>query len=179
MRRPLILLTVALAVSLAGCGSASSAPSAAGSTAAVAGATSAASVRTQVGGNGAYPADPCSLLTTAQVSSATGWTVSKGDSAGDTHSCTWLTAGGSVIVDDNEGPGLCDSGSSSALGITVTQISGLGTKACVIDATGLSANLTFYQGPLGFTVTVGGGNLSRSNLQAIEQKLAADVLSNL
>lgn len=134
---------------------------------------------TQVGGNGAYPADPCSLLTTAQVSSATGWTVSTGDSAGDTHSCTWGSASGSVIVDDNEDPGLCDSGSSSALGITVTQISGLGTKACIIGATGLSASLTFYQGRLGFTVTVAGGSLSESNVQAMEQKLAADVLSNL
>ena len=179
MRRLLILSTMVLAASLAGCGAASSSPSAAGSTAAVAGATSAASMPTHVGSNGAYPADPCSLLTTAQVSSATGWTVSTGDSAGDTHSCTWGATSGSVVVDDNEDQGLCDSGSSSALGITVTQLSGIGTKACIIAATGLSVNLTFYQGPLGFTVTVGGGSLSDSNLQTIEQKLAADVLSNL
>lgn len=179
MGRLLILLTLALAATVAGCASASSSPSTAGGPAEVAGASAPASMPAPAGGNGQYPSDPCSLLTTDQVASATGLTASTGDSGGDTHSCSWAASSGTVVVEDNEDQGLCDEGSSSALGITVTQLSGIGTKACVIAATGLSVNLTFYQGPLGFTVTVAGGNLAESDIQTVEQKLAADVLGNL
>jgi hypothetical protein len=116
------------------------------------------------GASGAAVADPCSLLTPAQVSAVVGLTVGAGDSGGDTHSCDWSHPDSNGVPDEqvllstNEDPGLCGEGSSASLGITVTPVSGVGDQACMQQASGLQAgdNLTFYKNGLGFSIGVSG-----------------------
>lgn len=140
----------------------------------------------QAGGKGTVGA-PCSLLTAAQVSAIIGLTVGPGDSGGDTHTCDWshLDANGvpdaQVLVDTNVQTGLCAGPSSSALGITVTPVPGVGDLACMTQAAGLSAgdNLTFYKGGLGFSVGASGKAVTAGNELAVDKALALDVLANL
>lgn len=134
---------------------------------------------TKLPDNAAYPADPCTLLTTDQVKSVTGLAVADGDSGGDTHSCGWVASNGQVLVTDNEDAGQCDVPSSSALGITVTKISGLGDKACITSMTGLGTILNLYQGSLGFSVSVTGEGVPDSSVQNVEKQLATDLLGDL
>jgi hypothetical protein len=139
------------------------------------------------GASGATIGDPCSLLTPAQVNAVIGMTVGAGDSGGDTHSCDWSHDDSSGVPDTqvllytNEDSGLCDTGSSAALGITVTPVSGVGDKACLTQAAGLQAGdtLTFYKGGNGFAVGVSGKTVNTSNELALDTSLALDVLSNL
>ena len=140
-----------------------------------------------VAASGVTVADPCSLLTPAQVSAVIGLPVGPGDSGGDTHLCDWShpdsngVPDAQVLLSTNEDPGLCDEGSSTTLGITVTPVTGLGDKACMAQAAGLQAgdNLTFYKGALGFSITASGKAANVANELARDTALAHDVLSNL
>ncbi|MFI5261251.1 MAG: hypothetical protein ACHQZR_01700 [Candidatus Limnocylindrales bacterium] len=179
-------LAVALAGFLVACGSSGAAPTT-DSGGGGGGATSppGPTASQASGGGGGSASDPCSLLTASQISSAIGLTFGAGDSGGDTHSCDWSHDENQlpttqVIASNNEDTGLCDEGSSSALGITVTQLSGIGDKACFIVATGLVSNLTFYKGSgRGWSVTAAGKNVTPANVQGIEQQLAQDMVGNL
>lgn len=149
-----------------------------GSTSAVTTAGAPAASQSTPGG-AAYPADPCALLTTAEVIGVTSLPVAAGDSAGDNHKCGWVATNGQTLVLDNVGPGQCDSGSSSALGLTVTKVSGVGDTACWIVLSGLPTNLTFYSRGLGFTITVTGAAISDAQAEAMERSLALDLLAGL
>ncbi len=190
---PVMLVAVAMASLVAACGSSASpspSPSAGGggasATAQPQGASQTATAQSS-GGGGATVGDPCSLLTPAQVTAVIGLAVGPGDSGGDTHSCDWShpDANGvpdaQVLLNTNEDAGLCDKGSSSALGITVTRVSNVGDKACMTQAQGLQAgdNLTFYKGGLGFSISATGKAANVSNELARDTALALDVLSNL
>ncbi len=181
-------LAVALAGLLVACGSSVSTPTAntggdggGGAAATTPGATSSPGG----GGGGASSNDPCSLLTADQISAAIGLPFGQGDSGGDTHSCDWAHVENQlpttqVIVDTNVDTGQCDEGSSTALGITDTPLSGIGDKACIVTMTGLNSVLTFYKGSgRGWSVTASGKNVTTANVQAIEQQLALDMLGNL
>ncbi len=140
-----------------------------------------------VAASGASVADPCSLLTPAQVSAVIGLPVGPGDSGGDTHLCDWShpdsngVPDAQVLLSTNEDPGLCDEGSSTTLGITLTQVPGVGDRACMTQAAGLQVgdNLTFYKGALGFSVSATGKAANVANELARDTALAHDVLSNL
>ena len=182
-------LAVALAGLLVACGSSvSTTTTGTGGTGGGGGGTTPGATASQGGGGGGgggSSSDPCSLLTADQISAAIGLTFGAGDSGGDTHSCDWAHIENQlpttqVIVSTNEDTGLCDEGSSSALGITVTQLSGIGDKACLTAMTGLVTDLTFYKGSgRGWSVTASGKNVTTANVQAIEQQLALDVLGHL
>jgi hypothetical protein len=180
-------LAVALAGLLVACGSSGSAPTPipGGGGGGGGGTTPGATSSQGGGGGGASSSDPCSLLTPDQISAAIGLSFGAGDSGGDTHSCDWSHDENQlpttqVIVSTNEDTGLCDEGSSSALGITVTQLSGIGDKACLVAMTGLVSNLTFYKGSgRGWSVTASGKNVTEANVGSIEQQLAQDILGHL
>ena len=178
-------LAVALAGLLVACGSSVSTPTT--GTGGGGGGTTPGATASQGGGGGGgggSSSDPCSLLTADQISAAVGLTFGAGDSGGDTHSCDWAHIENQlpttqVIVSTNEDTGLCDEGSSSALGITVTQLSGIGDKAC-LTATGLGTDLTFYKGGgRGWSVAASGKNITAANVGSIEQQLAQDILGHL
>jgi hypothetical protein len=180
---------LAVAVALAGLVSACSGSAPTGGTGAGATTPPVAAQTGGAGGTGAGAAavgDPCSLLTPAQVSAIIGLTVGPGDSGGDTHSCDWshLDQNGvpdtQVLVDTNVDQGLCAGPSSSALGITVTPVPGVGDLACMTQAAGLSAgdDLTFYKGGLGFSVGASGKGVTPTNEVAVDKALALDVLAN-
>lgn len=181
-------LAVALAGLLVACGSSGAAPTTNSGGGGGGGGTTPAATSSQGGGGGGgggSATGPCSLLTADQISAAIGLTFGAGDSGGDTHSCDWAHIENQlpttqVIVSTNEGTGLCDEGSSSALGITVTQLSGIGDKACLTAMTGLVTNLTFYKGSgRGWSVTASGKNVTAANVGSIEQQLAQDMLGHL
>jgi hypothetical protein len=181
-------LAVALAGLLVACGSSGVAPSTSPGGGGGGGAANSTpgTTGTQGGGGGGGSGDTCSLITAAQVSAALGQTVGPGDSGGDPHECDFahLNSDGlpdaQVIVNSNEDTSLCDEGSSSALGITVTQLSGIGDKACLTAMTGLVTDLTFYKGGgRGWSVAASGKNVTAANVGSIEQQLAQDILGHL
>ncbi|MFI5225295.1 MAG: DUF3558 family protein [Candidatus Limnocylindrales bacterium] len=181
-----LVVTVAIAGLVAACSSSGSpapSPSSAGGGASQAPAAQA----TGGGASGATAADPCSLLTPAQISAVVGIPVGPGDSGGDTHLCDWSHPDANGVPDaqvslsTNEDPGLCDEGSSTTLGITVTPVTGLGDQACMAQAAGLQIgdNLTFYKGGLGFSISANGKAANVADELAKDTALAHDVLSNL
>jgi hypothetical protein len=110
--------------------------------------------------------DPCTLLTQAEVSAALGVSVGAGSAAeGESHGCTWVYAPSNGVptaqanIDIEVGSSfasLCDVPSSSALGLTIVQVSGVGDGACFSTMAGLGAgsNLTFQKGGQAYTVSV-------------------------
>ena len=72
--------------------------------------------------------------------------------------------------------------SSSGLGISITQVSGVGDGACFIEMAGLAAgsNLTFAKGGQVFTTAVIlGPNATSATIQAANKSLALDALARL
>jgi len=138
------------------------------------------------GGGSASASNPCSLLTSAQISAAVGQTFGAGDTGGDIHECTWIHPNVNGLPDDqvlvtvNEGPGLCDEGSNAALGVTNTPVDGVGDKACVGSLTGLPAVLTFYKGGgTGFSVSASGKDIPLASQPAVDTVLAKEMAANL
>ncbi|HTS14903.1 MAG TPA: hypothetical protein VMH24_04490 [Candidatus Sulfotelmatobacter sp.] len=138
------------------------------------------------GSGGGSASDPCSLLTSDQISAAVGQPFGAGDTGGDIHMCTWIhpDANGlpldQVIVTVNEDTGLCDEGSNAALGITNTPVDGVGDKACVGSLTGLPPVLTFYKGSgRGYSVTASGKDVPLASAPGVETVLATEIVANL
>lgn len=138
---------------------------------------------------GTTATDPCALLTQAEVSAVLGVPVGAGSSASDPHECTWLYPPGGVpthqasigIVSGNTLAGYCDVPSNSGLGLTVTQVSGVGESACLTEMSGLAAgtNLTFLRSGRVFVTSVALPGSDHAALLAADTKLALDALARL
>ncbi|MGZ4296352.1 MAG: hypothetical protein ACXVVK_04810 [Solirubrobacteraceae bacterium] len=77
---------------------------------------------------------------------------------------------------------LCDHPSSSALGITIVQVSGVGDGACFITMAGLGAgtNLTFEKGGQVYSVSVDlPFGTPAATIQAADKMLALDAVARL
>jgi hypothetical protein len=164
-----------------------------GSTAATAssGATSGAGSTSAGTGAGSGTSDPCSLITQAEVATAVGVAVGPGSNASNSHECSWqFPANGvptvQVSIDTNINAstfaGICGVPSNPTLGITVTQVTGIGDSACYTEAAGLAAgnNLTFEKDGRAYSVaaTLGPTQTSAAQLDA-DKKLALDALARL
>jgi len=184
------LLTVgAVSLVLLACGSAASSPTTGGGTGAQGGGAS--SGPTVATGGGAV-GDPCALLTQAEVSAALGVSVDAGSAAeGESHGCTWVHASSSGLptaqanIDILVGTSfasLCNVPSSSALGITVVQVSGVGEGACFTTMAGLGAgtNLTFEKGGQVYSVSaVLPSGATDAAIEAADRMLALDAIARL
>ncbi|HLK89090.1 MAG TPA: hypothetical protein VKZ18_04295 [Polyangia bacterium] len=131
--------------------------------------------------------DPCTKLTAAQVSTATGVTVVQGKSY-DGHACEWEQ-------DDTSGLPVfqvqftaniratetgCDEVSNPDAGIIVTPVSGVGDLACYAQIVGLGTPLlTFSKGCWAYSIAVSGDGVSDATAEADEQALALVVLPSL
>jgi hypothetical protein len=141
------------------------------------------------GGGGGTVSDPCSLLTQAEVSAVVGQPVGPGTKDIEPKECDWqypadavpsiqvsiTTETGNTLAD------LCGPG-SSALGLTVTAVSGVGDGACFETLAGLGAgtNLTFAKGGNVFTVaTVLGPNATPDAILAADKALALAAIGHL
>lgn len=137
----------------------------------------------------AGPADPCSLLTQAEVSAVLGQAVAAGSSADDPHACDWtfkdpndaltlVSATVTTNINASTFAKLCGPKTPIA-GITVFAVSGIGDSACITESTGLGTSLAFQKGGRGYTVGVLGlGKLhdtfSNPVAEAAEKVLAAE-----
>jgi hypothetical protein len=179
-----------VALLAAGCGASTSSggptsPALASGVPASAGGTSAGSGGSSSGGSGSGSgggvalSDPCSLLTQAEVSSALGKTVGPGVAESAT-SCAWAHTASSGAIDaqasiDIEGVSfdkLCGVPSNAALGITMTQLTGVGDAACIAEMTGVLPVLTFEKDGHVLSTSVGLGNVPPATSEAAEKALA-------
>lgn len=149
-----------------------------------AGGTSAASGGSGSAGSGsgavAVLSDACSLLTQAEVSSALGKPVGPGIAQDGSKSCAWeytssngaIQAQASIDIEDSSFDKLCNVPSNAALGITMTQLTGVGDKACLAELTGVLPVLTFEKGGHVLSTSVGLGNVPPATSEAAEKALA-------
>ena len=131
------------------------------------------------GGGGAVPSDPCTLLTQADVSTVVGQQVGAGTKDIDPNECDFQypvnavpTIQVSITIERGSTfASLCTGPGSSVLGITITQVPGVGDGACYTTMGGLGAgdNLVFTKGAGVYTIdSVLGPSATE------DQKLAAD-----
>jgi len=186
-----VLTVGAVSLVLLACGTAASSPTAGGGTGAQGGsASSGPTVAT--GGGGGTVGDPCALLTQAEVSAALGVSVGAGSAAeGESHGCTWVyapsngvpTAQANIdILVGTSFASLCNVPSSSALGITIVQVSGVGDGACFTTMAGLGAgtNLTFEKGGQVYSVSaVLPSGATDAAIEAADRMLALDAIAKL
>ena len=141
------------------------------------------------GGGGATVSDPCSLLSQAEISTVVGQPLGAGSNADDPKSCDWQYPADSVptiqVMATIEGGTLsdyCGMPSSTALGLTITQVSGVGDGACFTELVGLGAgtNLTFSKNGQVFSVSaLLGSDATSAKLLAADKALALDALARL
>lgn len=187
-----VCLLIGAALVAAGC-STSTVPGSIGPGATAGGAVQTAAAASQAassgGGGSASVTGPCSLLTQAEVSAVVGQAVGPGSNATDSHECDWQypadgipTVQVSIGFEDGSLASFCDVPSSSALGISITQVNDVGDGACFIEMAGLAAgsNLTFAKGGQVFTTSVIlGPNATSAAIQAANKSLALDALARL
>lgn len=140
------------------------------------------------GAGGATVTDPCSLLTQAEVSAAIGQQVGPGSSVDDSKSCDWPypasgepTGQATIGLEDGALSDMCGS-IANGLGVTVTQVSGVGDGACFIEFSGFHAgtHLTFGLGGQTFSTGVMlGPDATSDQLLAADKALALAVLAHL
>jgi len=147
-----------------------------------------ASAATAAPGGGST-ADPCSLLTPAEVGAVLGVSIGPGQPSGS-RGCTWLypssgvpSEQATITIDVGTAfSSLCGGTSNAAAGITITQLSGIGDGACYSSITGLgvSTNLTFEKGGQAYTaaVVLPVGS-SDGAIEAANKTLALDALGKL
>ena len=144
------------------------------------------------GGTGVV-ADPCTLLTQAEVAGVIGFAVGPGDSSQDRHACSFTYHDPATIdlvsgtVTDNiratQATKNCQAG--SGVGLTVTQVSGVGDVACWVDGGVLGTYINFVSHGQGYEVSVLalGSNLlpkfPSATTEAMEKALALDVIAKL
>lgn len=182
----------ALAVAACSAGAGGQSPTGAGASP-IGAASTAGQASSGAGTVGGTPVDTCSLLTQAEVSAALGMTVGAGTSTG-THGCQWTYSDPSspltlaqVEVDSNIDPKtfaqLCGAPSSSALGIKIVPVSGVGDTACYTEST-LDDVLNFQKGNAGFSASlVAMGTLTArfqtAQVEAVEKALALKALARI
>jgi hypothetical protein len=152
-------------------------------------ATPGPSALTGAGGGGATVSDPCSLLTKAEISTVVGQPFGAGSNADDPKSCDWPYPAEGVptiqIIVTIEGGTLsdyCGMPSNTALGLTITQVTGVGDGACFTEMAGLGAgtNLTFTKNGQVLSVSaLLGPDATSAELLAADKALALDALARL
>jgi hypothetical protein len=141
------------------------------------------------GGGGATITDPCSLLTQSEVSAVVGHPVGPGTSDVEPKTCDWqFPADGvpsiqaTINIEGGTLSDTCNKPSNPALGLTITQVSGVGDGACFLELAGLGAgtNLTFGKnGQLFSTGVVLGVNATREQILEADKALALDALARI
>lgn len=141
------------------------------------------------GGGAANLSDPCSLLTQAEVSAIVGKPVGPGSNATDPKVCDWQypatgvpTVQATVGIEGGALSDMCGTPSNPGLGLTITQVSGVGDGACFQELAGFGAgtNLTF--GKSGHTFQTGvvlGPNATSAQLLDADKALALDAVARL
>jgi hypothetical protein len=125
---------------------------------------------------GAAPPDPCSLLTTAEVSDALGIAVTAGQPANPTL-CAWAAGGKRLtllITDDQHFAGAKKAGTLP--GVTFETVSGVGDEA-LLTTTGEFASIMVRKGAAYFMLRVYGFPLDQA--KAKEKTLAADAAKKI
>jgi hypothetical protein len=131
-------------------------------------------------GGGPTLSDPCSLLTQAEVSAALGKPVGPGTPENGAKSCAWdytsssgsIEAQASIDIEGESFDKLCGVPSNAALGITMTQLIGVGDKACIAELAGSLPVLTFEKGGHVLSTSVGLGNVPPATAEAAAKALA-------
>jgi hypothetical protein len=131
--------------------------------------------------------DPCTKLTAAQVSTATGVTVVQGNSY-DAHACAWEMDNSSGLptfqvqftANIHSTETGCSEASNADAGVIVTPVSGVGDMACYQQIVGLGTPLlAFSKGCWAYEMAVSGDGVSDATAEADEKALALAVLPNL
>ena len=122
--------------------------------------------------------DPCTLLTTAQVSGAIGGTAAAGKPIGTT-GCSWSTNApkATVTISSWVPTGFAHQKAASSPGIVTTPLSGVGDDAFYKEAAGFTT-LTVKKSNTAFVVRVYGFPDSAKQRQ-IEKTLATDAAAKL
>ena len=206
-RRAPIEFACALVVLLAACSTTPANPSATtggggggGGGSPTAGASGAPTSSTGAGGGGGsgggqgVVADPCSLLTQAQVAGVLQVAVAGGDSSEDSHACVFtyhdpsdeLGLVSATVTDNVQASEVSkDCHPASVGGLTVTVVSGVGDVACFVDGGILGTHITFATGGQGYEVSVLAlgtnmiGQFPNPTAEAMEQALALDVVAKV
>lgn len=149
------------------------------------GATTAAGVADQASNGGAASgtsADPCSLLTQAEVDTAAGQPLGHGNRAGALQDCQWSTSDFAASVELDVSDWSAIKTKSAESGQTLTSIPGVGDEALTLNRAGNAAELYVRKGSTGFLLLLGGGQYIDSLPDlglAQESVLAAAVLGRL
>lgn len=207
-RRGSIIVAGALSLLLGACSTTPANPSATnggggggGGGSQTAGASGAPTSSTGTGGGGGsggggqgVVADPCTLLTQAQVAGVVGVAVGAGDSSQDSHACAFtyhdptdeLGLVSATVTDNVRASEVTkDCQAPSGNGMTITSVSGVGDVACFVDAGILGTNITFATGGQGYEVSVLAlgtnmkGQFPNATAQAMEKALALDVVAKV
>lgn len=126
----------------------------------------------------APPTEACSVLTTAQVSSAVGSTVADGTYIMPTFkkTCTWnISTGGSVTL-QLQSLDFFNAGKGSMAAAERTSTSGVGDEAYYLGM-GPTTGLVVKKGNGAFKISVYSSNLSLDQRKAIEKALAQQALA--
>ena len=184
LQRKHFLLTTAMTLLLAACAGASApAPSPAANGTATAAAEQASLPAAAGPSNVAAgsSADPCALLTQAEVATAAGQPLGPGAQAGALV-CQWSTSDFAASVELDLGDWSALKAKSAETGQTLTSVPGIGDEALTLNTAGNAAQLYVRKGTTGFLLILGGGQYidSLSDLGLAQEKvLAAAVLGRL
>ena len=182
--RRYILLTTGLSLLLGACsGSSVSVPTQATNGAPTARAEQASLPATAApsGPAAGSPADPCSLLTQAEVDTAAGQPLGHGNQAGALV-CQWSTSDFAASVELDLGDWSQIKAKFAQFGQTLTAVPGIGDEALTSNQAGNAAQLYVRKGTAGFLLLLGGGEYisTLSDLGLAQEKvLAAAVLGRL
>jgi hypothetical protein len=192
MRSRMVFTVIVGAALLVGACSSAATPGSSAPTGAGGGATAAPGQATSAGGGGggATVSDPCSLLTQAEISTVVGQPFGAGSNADDPKSCDWQypadgvpTIQAMITIEGGTLSDYCGMPSSTALGLTITQVVGVGDGACFTEIAGLGAgtNLTFSKNGQVFSVSGSllGPDGTSAELLAADKVLALDALARL
>jgi hypothetical protein len=141
------------------------------------------------GGGAANLDDPCTLLTQAEVSAVVGHPVGPGSSATDPKSCDFQypadgvpTVQATIGIEDGALSDMCGTPSNPGLGLTITQVPGVGDGACFQELAGFGAgtNLTFGKNGRTFqTGVVLGPTATSAQILDADKALALDALARI
>jgi hypothetical protein len=184
-RRTLITVAIAGSFLLAACSSSTAPAGSPRST--VAPPAHSAAARSQPAATGdassaTGAADPCSLLTQAEVDTAAGQPLGHGNRIGALDDCQWSTSDFAGSVELDLGDWSAIKAKSAQTGQPLTSVAGLGDEALSLNAAGNAAQLFVRTGTTGFQLLLGGGQRIGSEPDlglGAEKALASAVLGRL
>jgi hypothetical protein len=126
----------------------------------------------------AVPTDACSVLTSAQVSSALGSTVANGtyDAPGFTKTCTWTIPTGGAVSLQLQTLDFFNAGKGALASMERDSSHGVGDESYYLGA-GSMTGLAVRKGNAAFRIHVYSGKLTAEQVKAIEKTLAQEALS--